>query len=169
MTKSIPMVGEAFLGDNPYVVKVLKIKMGLASASPDVTLSGATVGATDFLPTVVTVPAGIMVHDVGWFVEEAFTAGWSVTIGDSDSVAGYAAATDVGATVKDTNVLFMGGYLTADTDVIAPAYAGGRMYGVSNGMDISLVLAASGTAAAVGILDVFIVYSGVAAGVVQTS
>ena len=168
MAKTIPMVGELFSGDNPYVMKALKIKMGLASASPDVILSGATVGTTDLLPTVVSIPAGIMVHDMGWFVEEAFTAGVTLAVGDTDSASGYAATTDIGATVKDTNAVFMGGMMTMDTLVIPAAYAGGRMYGVSNGMDINLTVVAT-DAYIVGILDLFIVYSGAAAGVVQAS
>jgi hypothetical protein len=166
MAKTIPAVGEAFLGDNPYAMKVMKFKCGLASASPDVTLTADTL---EVLVKLVSIPAGTLVHEVSWFVEEAFTASNTITIGDTDSAAGYAAAADIACTLKDTAITSWRSLMgTLGSGAGTVGYHGGRLYGVSNGMDINLVTVQD-TAMAVGILDVFIVYSGAAAGVAQTS
>ena len=166
MAKYIPAKGEPFSGDNPYVMKTMKFKCGLASASPDVTITADTL---EVLVKVVSIPAGTLVHEVSWFVEEAFTAGVTVDIGDSDDTDGYAGDTDIICTVADTQIMnFRQLFSTLVPVVGAVGYHGGRLYGVSNGMDINLTTSQTNAQAA-GILDIFIMYSGAGAGVVQAS
>ena len=166
MAKTIPAVGEAFLGDNPYAMKVMKFKVGLASASPDVAITADTL---EVLVKLVDIPAGTLVHEVSWFVEEAFAASATITIGDTDNAAGYAAAADIVCTLKDTQITnHRSLFTTLVPGSAAVGYQGGRLYGVSNGMAINLVTSWD-TAPAAGILDVFIAYSAAGAGVVQAS
>src|SRR3989304_4927984 len=49
-----------------------------------------------------TVPYGYHIYDVGWRVVTAFTAGATLTIGDTDDADGWAKTGDIAAPVGDT-------------------------------------------------------------------
>ena len=170
MTKTIPMTGEPFLGDNPYAMKVMKFKCGFSTANPDVEIAYDT---DTVLVEVVVMPQGAIVHGLSWLVEEAFAASSTVTIGDTVVAAGFACATDIGATLVDgniTNPLFQ----LCDTDICfdsdMPLYTGGRLYGSgeTSGMAINLTTVIDSTVWS-GILDVFVVYSMAGTGAAQAT
>ncbi len=170
MAKSIPNVGEEFLGDNPYALKVLKIKCGFATSTPDVTIAADT---DTILVEVCQVGQGVMIHGLSWLVEEAFAASSTVTIGDTVDAGGWAAATDIGATLVDSNIANPFLMLTATAAANAddfPAYTLGRVYGSgeTSGMAINLTTVIDSTVWS-GILDVFVVYSMAGAGVAQAT
>ena len=163
MAKTIPMVGEAFLGDNPYVVKVQMFRC--SSASTDDAVFTTAAGAD-----VVSLPAGCIVHDVGWFVETAFSAGSAIIIGDSDATSGYAAATDVGATTADTEIAWSSRVIIASSAHLAsdcPAYGASRFYGTDNAIEIAMTNTGAGNSA--GALCLFVAYSMAGVGVTQAT
>ena len=166
MAKTIPMVGEAFLGDNPYVLKVLKFRCSSASTD-DATVSSVS---SDAAIDLVSLPAGCVVHDFGWFVETAFAAGTTIAFGDSDNTSGYAAATDVGATTADSEIAWSSRVLMVSSDHVAsdcPAYGRSRLYGTDNAIEIAFDN--TGATAAAGTINIFVAYSLVGTGVTQAT
>lgn len=131
--KFIPQEGEIFVG--PGVKKVLHVTYG-----PD---TAADVSATDCgVFTLVNVKNPIIVHTVKAWVETAFTASVTSTIGDTGSAARYMDTATVGDTTVDTA-------LAADT-LAAPFWN-------TAGLDINVTIA--GAAPAVGLAHVFVEYS----------
>jgi hypothetical protein len=126
--KSIPVVGEVFLGDEPGVVKAVKIRYGV-SASCDVVFANADDSAdTD---SIFSVAAGVRVVEMSVEVIAPFAAGALVTIGDSDSVAGFHSSAGIGPTTSDT-----AGVPSARLHMSDAAYEAGRVYSAAQTIDI---------------------------------
>jgi hypothetical protein len=81
-SKTIPQVGEVFLGDDPSVVKVIKITAGFDCG--DVT--GIETQAAHVL---LNIPAGTLIEKVSEWVVTAWTASTTFTVGDCDSAAQF--------------------------------------------------------------------------------
>lgn len=141
--KTIPYIGEFILSeDYPAPVRASKVTVGFT------TDNDVQVGATGTY-ALWTVPAGLIVHNVQSIVRTAFTAAVTLTIGDTDSAAGYMAALDIAATVAvATGVL-------KDGNALGEAYATGKQYAA--GQDINIVV--GGTAVLAGAMDVYLIYS----------
>jgi hypothetical protein len=169
MAKTIPVVGEGFLGDNPYAMKVLKVKVGYASASPDVTILADTSAAS---LAVLTVPAGIIIHDLGWMVEEAFQANMDISVGVASDTVGWLSIAACNATVADTNVMWGSRLFFADTALTAsllPANVWkGGLYDTAKTLNVYFPVQPATITSPAGILDLFFVYSMAGTGVVQT-
>jgi len=120
--KAIPVLGEPYLGDEPAPVRVLKVTWGVSSGSPDVTYTSDTDGAA--IDSLVTLNStNIDILDIGWFVEEAFTASAAATLGTSSDPDSFGVAGDVGSTTVDTFIQWMSGLagLTTDLPAALPA------------------------------------------------
>ena len=76
--RTIPVAGEPFLGDDPAVMKVLKITFGDSFADVNFNDGDSTQGLGRAL---CSLPYGIRVVDVGWRVITAFTAAVDLTLG----------------------------------------------------------------------------------------
>lgn len=76
--KTIPVAGEPFLGDDPAVMKVLKVTFGDSLSDVNFNDGDSTQGLGRAL---CSLPYGINVYDVGWRVITAFTAAVDLTIG----------------------------------------------------------------------------------------
>ena len=73
MAKQIPALGEPYLGDDPQPVRIMKVTVGVSSGSPDVNYTSDSDGAA--IDRLINLNStNICVLDIGWFVEEAFTA-----------------------------------------------------------------------------------------------
>ena len=131
--KFIPQEGEPFTG--PGVKKVLHVTYG-----PD---TAADVSATDCgVFTLVDVTVPVIVWSAKAFIETAFTAAVTTTVGDSASAERYLSAASMGDTVVDTA-------LQADT-LAAPFWD-------TAGLDIQAVVA--GAVPAAGLGHIFVEYS----------
>ena len=78
MARTIPVAGEPFLGDDPAVMKVLKVTCG--DSNQDVNLAIAD-SAGMIATSLVNLPYGIHVVNVGWRVITAFNAGTDLCLG----------------------------------------------------------------------------------------
>jgi len=141
MAKTLPYKGE-FLNsfDYPAPLRCARLTMG-ASSDNDVVLGDA---ATYNL---FTVPAGTLVHEIASRVVTAVTASVTITIGDSDSAAGFLASADLAP--QSTGVLLVSSRGAAE------AYAGGKIYDAEQ--SIQAVTAAATVAA--GVVEVYMIYS----------
>ena len=102
--KTIPVAGEPFLGDDPAVMKVLKITFGDSDQDVNFNDGDSTQGLGRAL---CSLPYGIHVYDVGWRVITAFTAAVDLTIGvdcGSDCVF-FALDSDIACTVAEPNLV----------------------------------------------------------------
>ena len=79
MARTIPVAGEPFLGDDPAVLKVLKITFGDSNQDVSIQQADSTAGA--LATSLVNLPYGIHVHDVGWRVITAFNGGQDILLG----------------------------------------------------------------------------------------
>ena len=86
MAKTIPVVGEAFLGSDPLVPRVLKVTYGVSSAVVDVTAdSVATAGsAAAYNELVNFADSGYIITNMIVTIEEAFSNG-VIEIGQDSS------------------------------------------------------------------------------------
>lgn len=131
--KFIPQEGEPYTG--PGVKKFLHVTYG-----PDTT---ANVLVTDCgVFTLVDVAAPIIVHAVKAWIETAFTASVTGTLGDTVTADRYMVAATLGDTVVDTA-------LQADT-LAAPFWD-------TAGLDINVTIA--GAVPAAGLAHIFVEYS----------
>jgi len=76
MAKTIPVVGQAFLGSDPLVPRVLKVTYGAATAVVDVTATAVSTGtvSTAYDELVNFADSGYIITDMYVAIEEAFTA-----------------------------------------------------------------------------------------------
>lgn len=133
--KFIPGEGEVFKGYVPAVKKLLHVTYG-----PSTT---ADVSTTDCgVYTLVDVTMPVIVWSVKYWVETAFTAAVTSTLGDTASAARYLDATATGDTVVDTA-------FQADS-LAAPFWD-------TAGIDINVTVA--GAVPAVGLAHVFVEYT----------
>jgi len=134
--------GQSFLGENPQIVKVKKISIGVA-ASNDVVFD-----AIESLP-VLNVPAGTLVLNVAIYTPTAWTATCILDVGDGTDPDGFLATAKVAPTVAQTN-----GVRKLSTLPTAEAYAGGKFYAVDDTIDVAV-----GTAIpVVGQSDIYVTY-----------
>jgi len=150
MSKPIPVVGEFV----PPIVDggmlhVAKATVGsVGSTGNDVDL-GAEAATTPLF----AVKAGTIVYDMLAKVVTAFTASVAMTIGDSDSVAGWFPDAALGATTISSEFKSAKNVpSTAITDL--NAYGAGKLYSADQTIDI-----VTGASTIVGQMDVYLVYS----------
>ncbi len=84
-SKTLPQAGEMFLGDDPAVVRVIKITAGFDCG--DVT--GIETQAAHVL---LNIPANIIVEKAAEYVVTAWTGSVTISVGDCDSAAQFIAA-----------------------------------------------------------------------------
>jgi len=133
--KSIPEVGEVYVGDVPATKRLLHVTYGPGSGADVVTADSGVFTLVD-----VTVP--VMVWSVKYWVETAFTASVTSAIGDTASADRYLATGTAGDTTVDTA-------LQADT-LAAPFWD-------TAGLDINVTIA--GATPAAGLAHVFVEYT----------
>jgi len=143
MSKTIPYVGEFLHSqDFPAPLRVAHLTAGPATTN-DVVITTANTYP------LFTVPAGLIVHNVQSIVTSVFTESVTLTIGDSDSAAGYLAAADIGSTdVVTTGIL-------KNSSAAGEAYATGKQYTAAQTIDVVV----AGATAAIGVIHVYLVYS----------
>ena len=134
--------GQSFLGENPQVVKVRKVSIGVA-ASNDVVFD-----AIESL-AVFNVPANTLVLEVAIYTPTAWTATVILDVGDGVDPNGFLATAKVAPTAAQTD-----GVLKRSTLPTAEAYAAGKLYAAADTIDVAI-----GTAIpAVGQSDIYISY-----------
>lgn len=84
-SKTIPQVGETFVGDDPAVVKVIKITCGYDCGD-------VTGIETQAAHAILNIPANTIVEKAAEYVVTAWTAASTIAIGDCDSAAQFIAA-----------------------------------------------------------------------------
>jgi len=150
----------------PSALKVYKVTV---SGDTTATQFDRRVGSGDSAATVAifTVPYGYHIYDVGWRVVTAFTAGATLTIGDTDDADGWAKTGDIAATVVDTEVLWSRGvafeFLASTTDIadttVFPAYAAmGRFVEadtVGSPLNMNIVTAGTMTDIVGGLIEIY--------------
>jgi len=143
MSKTIPYVGE-FLnsGDFPALMRCAHLLVG-----PDTT--NDVIVTTQATYDLLTLPAGAVVHNALTLVRTAFTASVTLTIGDSDSAAGFFASSDI--VPQSTGGVFVNSNALSAT----AAYALGKQYAASQ----ALQMVVGGATAAAGLMDVYVLYS----------
>lgn len=135
--KTIPQLGETFEGEDPFVVKALRVDVG-SGLDVDPTATGTfnlfDLNDTDNHP--------VRVVDLQWQVTERFdddsiTSSTSVqlTIGDGDDVDGFADNTDLSPDDTDTHPQ------SARLDSTQP-YQGGKIYEADDTIDLQITGAA---------------------------
>ena len=116
--RSIPVAGEAYLGDDPAVMKVLKVTFG--DTNQDVTINDGDSTVALGRP-LCSLPYGIHVYDIGWRVITEFKAGTDITLGHdctSDCDA-FAAESDIACSTLKAEMVTMRGLAivaAADSD-----------------------------------------------------
>ena len=97
MARTIPVAGEPFLGDDPAVMKVLKVTFGDSDKDVNFNAGDSTQGLGRAL---CSLPYGIHVYDVGWRVITAFTGSVDLTLGtDCGDCDFFAKDADINSTV----------------------------------------------------------------------
>jgi len=134
--KTIPAVGEIYLGDVPATRRLLHVSVGAATTSPDI-----TVGDAAAYP-IVTFGANTLIYAAWTQVTEAFTASVTVTLGDSDAADYFHAS----ATIAPQST---GAVLVASTNSVPKLFAAAQ--------DLEVVVGAATVAA--GMLDIYIEYA----------
>jgi len=81
--KTIPAVGEVYLGGSPHPLKVMKCTYGFSTALDVQPTAGVTSTKTLF-----TIPAGCLVDHMLFYVATAFNTSL-ISIGDTDNVSGW--------------------------------------------------------------------------------
>lgn len=159
--KAIPVLGEPYLGDEPAPVRVLKVTWGVSTATVDVTYTSDTAAAAvDDLVELNSTNIDIL--DIGWFVEEAFTASAAATLGVSTDADAFGIAGDVGSTTVDTFIQWMSGLagLTTDLPAALPASVQGYRPAAADSTDTANAIAGTGGAVtiAAGKMAVYVKY-----------
>ncbi len=144
---AIPQIGEEYI---PHGLYMARCKLGYGSTVE--TGPGSSGGLDRWTDTVETIAlfdinsTGVFVHNVSWDVETAFTGSVTITLGDGQDAAGYAAAGLVAATVISTGIAY---------HTTPAVYTRGRRYPTTDSID-AVVAAAN---PAVGVLNVYCLYS----------
>lgn len=138
----IPFVGERFVGEKPQIVKIAKVTAGSASTN-DVVLSAQEASA------LFNIPANTLVLDVYANVNTAFTALVTLDIGDGTDPAGWLATAKIAPQSAVSS-----GLVKRSSKATAEAYAGGKLYGSADTIDITVGAAD----VAAGQIDVYIEY-----------
>lgn len=96
--KSVPVTGEHFLGDDPGIVKAVKVTLGGSTSSADQKVTNQTTAQTIDL---FSVAAGVRVLDLTKQNQTAWFALVDIAVGDGDDNSGWFATTGLAATVTD--------------------------------------------------------------------
>lgn len=168
MARTIPVAGEPFLGDDPAVLKVLKITFG-GDAAHDALIDQADSTAGALAVDLVNLPYGIHVVDVGWRVITAFNAGQDILLGvDCGSDCNwFANDTDIACTtankkLKTTSAQMLQGI--ADSKAVGAAFV--PVVGFagftpdSDGNNLQAFCHHADTVLDSGVLEVYVYYSG---------
>lgn len=164
MARTIPVAGEAFLGDDPGVLKVLKITVGDSTQDVNINDGDTTVALGQAL---CSLPYGIHVYDVGWRVITAFNGGVDILLGqdcgsDCDFFAEDTdiACTTAAAKMKTTKQQSM--QLTADSrasEASATLLSGFEGFTPdSDGNNLMMHVWQGDTVADSGVLEVYVYY-----------
>jgi hypothetical protein len=94
MAKAIPSPGEAYLGDDPYAMRVLKVSYGDDSDVSDI-VPTATNTTGDEL---VNLSPGVFIYDIAWRLQEAFSAAADLTLGVDSDLDAFAKVSDLDIT-----------------------------------------------------------------------
>lgn len=134
--------GQAFLGENPQIVKVKKVTIGSA-ASNDVQFDAVETLA------VFNVPANTLVLDVYAYTNTAWTATVTLDVGDGTDADGWLASAKVAPTTAGS-----GGLVKRTSKATAEAFAGGKLYTAADTIDVAIGVAVP----AAGQTDLYIEY-----------
>ena len=152
MTLSLPGEGETLhLKENPGALKSFRFTAGIGG---DVVL-----GATGVVQAV-SVPPGMLIHDVHTRVITAFTTAVTLTIGDDAAgggdVDGYSASATIAPQTAVTTGIYKG-----MVDVGTAAYAGGHAYLVVDSVTLvndTIDIVVGGAVVAAGLMEIIITY-----------
>lgn len=131
--------GQAFLGENPQVVKVKKVTVGFDTGDVNIVAQEAS--------AIVNVPANTLVLDVLAVVNTAFTATTTLDVGDGTDPNGWLASAKIDPQTVD-------GSVKRSTAATAEALAVGKLYTAADTIDITVGVADVDA----GELDVFILF-----------
>jgi len=149
MTKeSVPVKGDRLSDGFPSVEKIVKCTFGATA--------GEVTADTQAVFGLITMPQYAQVMDVGFMVDLAFTAAVTLTLGDTDAAAGWAAAADIGATVTDTGITWASRYIQSSANDCGCAYALAPPLYSTAGKDINVTVA--GANPATGKMSVYVKY-----------
>ena len=164
--RTIPTPGEAFLGDDPSVMKVLKITFG--DTNQDVTINDSDTVAATIRP-ICSLPYGIHVYDIGWRVITAFNGGVDLTLSqDCDNDCQFFAKdTDIACTTARAGLMTtrqQSMQLAADSraDEGSVTLLGGfeGFTPDSNGNNLGVSVWQGDSIADSGVLEVYVYYHG---------
>ena len=97
--KTIPVTGQAFLGDDPAVVRAVKVSLGGSTETADQNVTEVTTAQTINL---FSVAAGTRVLSLQAQVTTKWFAAVDIAIGDGDNNSLYFPTSTLAATVSDT-------------------------------------------------------------------
>lgn len=144
----LPQYGEPV---NPGVVYAKSIIVAATSSDGD---EAVVLGSDTENVNLFDVAANTRVFDVKGYVETAFTASVTLSIGDSDDIAGFQSQASIGAT-STGNLLVVDSDALDSDDVAAYTFSGGKFYPSSQSIDLDV----SGAVPAVGRLRVDVLYA----------
>lgn len=163
--------------ENPTDLAVSSLRMAKCLVASDTTgdtnMYDIIIGSGDSAAVInlFQFQSNVLVYEVGWRVRSPFTASLTLTAGDSDAAAGWGAATDIGATVADTTIMWGHtlaftqtegvGSTTAIADTTThPAYAVSRRLMVADtiGSPLNLTATVGGAVPATGQIEFYAVY-----------
>ena len=160
--RTIPVAGEPFLGDDPAVMKVLKVTFGDSNQDVNINDGDTTVGKLHILTSL---PYGIHVYDVGWRVITAFNGGVDITLGyDSSATFGsdcdfFAKDAYISCSVIYANMRTVSGSLSVDSATFADTnIAAFGFTPDSNGNNLVAHVWQGDTVNDSGVLEVYVYY-----------
>jgi hypothetical protein len=146
--KAIPVVGQRFLGDDPAVVKAVKVILGgeLVTAAN----VNATAVTTAQVLELFDVAAGVRVVEMTKQNTTKWFADVNISVGDTDAASGFFVSTAVAATVSDAAPVKNDANTTG-------SYLGGRVYSASQAINATVQTAAAASDYETGATE-FILY-----------
>jgi hypothetical protein len=132
----IPQLGEYDVDPKAVKVASIIVASGDSDGDPTAATDSDADMVTDTQETInlFAVQANTLVFDCKGYVETAFTASVTITLGDSDDVAGWMSAGNLGATTVGITNVVDSDALDSD-DIAAYAYDGGKLYASAQTID----------------------------------
>jgi len=143
MSKTLPLIGQIYLGDVPQIVKIAHVR--LAYSGGDV-----NTGASQATYALFNLPAGTFVKDAFCYTPTAWTTSVTINFGDTNTTNGWLPTATIAPTSQQTNGIAKRTTLNANSE----AYRAGVFY--SAAMVLSAIV--GGANPAVGITDFYIEY-----------